>query len=80
MALPTPHLEKLNATLANDKLPPTDKPRIEGPPSEQAAIDYLAQLWQRIAEQYQSEHCVCGSERSALIVWLPAQSAYHHNF
>jgi len=29
MALPTPHLEKLNATLANDKLPPADKPRIE---------------------------------------------------
>ena len=29
MALPTPHLEKLNSTLANDKLPPEDKPRIE---------------------------------------------------
>src|SRR4051812_23318232 len=29
MALPTPPLEKLNATLANDKLPPEDKPRIE---------------------------------------------------
>ncbi len=29
MALPIPHLEKLNATLANDKLPSADKPRIE---------------------------------------------------
>ena len=29
MALPTPHLEKLNATLANEKLPPSDKPRVE---------------------------------------------------
>ena len=29
MALPTPHLEKLNATLANDKLPPADKQLIE---------------------------------------------------
>jgi hypothetical protein len=29
MALPTPHLEKLNATLANDKLPSEDRPRIE---------------------------------------------------
>jgi len=26
---PTPHLDKLNATLANEKLPPDDKPRIE---------------------------------------------------
>lgn len=26
---PTPHLEKLTATLANDKLPATDRPRIE---------------------------------------------------
>lgn len=26
---PTPHLEKLNATLANDKLPGADRPRIE---------------------------------------------------
>ncbi|HKI34883.1 MAG TPA: Bpu10I family restriction endonuclease [Gemmataceae bacterium] len=29
MPLPTPHLEKLNATLANDKLPPADEPRIK---------------------------------------------------
>jgi hypothetical protein len=29
MPLPTPHLEKLNAALANDKLPPGDRPRIE---------------------------------------------------
>ncbi len=29
MALPTPYLEKLTATLANDKLPPADKPRLE---------------------------------------------------
>ncbi len=29
MALPTPHLEKLNATLDNDKLPDEDKPRIK---------------------------------------------------
>jgi hypothetical protein len=29
MKFPTPHLEKLNATLANDKLPEVDKPRIE---------------------------------------------------
>src|SRR5438309_11618974 len=29
MPLPTPHLEKLNATLANDKLPPADKRRCE---------------------------------------------------
>lgn len=29
MSLPTPHLEKLQATLANDKLPDSDKPRIE---------------------------------------------------
>jgi hypothetical protein len=28
MALPTPHLEKLNATLANNKLPAADKPRV----------------------------------------------------
>lgn len=29
MTFPTPHLEKLNATLANAKLPPTDRPRVE---------------------------------------------------
>jgi hypothetical protein len=29
MPLPTPHLEKLNAALANDKLPATDKPRLK---------------------------------------------------
>ncbi|QJW95369.1 Bpu10I family restriction endonuclease [Frigoriglobus tundricola] len=29
MALPTPHLEKLTATLANEKLPPVDSPRID---------------------------------------------------
>lgn len=29
MAFPTPHLEKLGATLANEKLPAHDKPRIE---------------------------------------------------
>lgn len=29
MPLPTPHLEKLNATLANEKLPADDKPRLE---------------------------------------------------
>jgi hypothetical protein len=29
MPLPTPHLEKLNATLTSEKLPPTDKPRVE---------------------------------------------------
>lgn len=29
MKLPAPHLEKLQATLANDKLPPDDKPVIE---------------------------------------------------
>lgn len=29
MIYPTPHLEKLNATLANEKLPPHDKPRVE---------------------------------------------------
>lgn len=29
MALPTPHFEKLVATLANEKLPDVDKPRIE---------------------------------------------------
>ena len=29
MPKPTPHLEKLNATLANDKLPAVDRPRIE---------------------------------------------------
>jgi Bpu10I restriction endonuclease len=29
MPFPTPHLEKLNAALVNEKLPPTDKPRIE---------------------------------------------------
>ena len=29
MSLPTAHLDKLNAALANDKLPSTDKPRIE---------------------------------------------------
>lgn len=28
MAYPTPHLEKLAATLENDKLPPVDKPRV----------------------------------------------------
>jgi len=28
MALPTPHLEKLNATLANEKLHATDKARV----------------------------------------------------
>ena len=28
MALPTPHLEKLNATLANEKLPTDDQPRV----------------------------------------------------
>jgi hypothetical protein len=26
---PTPHLEKLNAAIANDKLPPRDRPRLE---------------------------------------------------
>ncbi|MFZ5785079.1 MAG: Bpu10I family restriction endonuclease [Acidobacteriota bacterium] len=30
MTMPTPHLEKLNAVLENDKLPATDRPRIEG--------------------------------------------------
>jgi hypothetical protein len=29
MPLPTPHLEKLNAALGNEKLPPADRPRIE---------------------------------------------------
>lgn len=29
MNFPTPHFEKLNSTLANDKLPESDKPRIE---------------------------------------------------
>ncbi len=29
MTLPTPHLEKLNAALANDKLPDVDRPRLE---------------------------------------------------
>ena len=29
MALPTPHLEKLTSTLANEKLPTVDKPRVE---------------------------------------------------
>jgi hypothetical protein len=29
MTLPTPHLEKLRAALVNDKLPPSDVPRIE---------------------------------------------------
>ena len=29
MPFPTPHLEKLGATLTNDKLPPSDKPRIK---------------------------------------------------
>ena len=29
MTFPTPHLEKLHATHANDKLPARDKPRIE---------------------------------------------------
>src|SRR3990172_7979189 len=29
MNLPTPHLEKLNAVLANEKLPSTDKPVVE---------------------------------------------------
>lgn len=29
MTYPTPHLEKLNATLANNKLPERDKPRVE---------------------------------------------------
>ena len=29
MTFPTPHLEKLHSTHANDKLPPGDRPRIE---------------------------------------------------
>ncbi len=29
MSTPTPHLEKLNAVLANDKLPHSDRPRVE---------------------------------------------------
>lgn len=61
IAIPTPHLEKLNATIVNAKLPDSDKPRLE------EAIDRYKKWIGSLTAVKVDEKVTAATERTSLL-------------